>query len=163
MYTRRPPLGLGETRQAVLDFYLQDISSDISAGKNDTITRNGVKMQKRYLCETMFNLHERFRYENPSLKVPYNSFARIRPFYVVEPSVSGRNTVLCHLHTKCELKAFKLHQMGVIVYRNLTSIMSSIAYSIREKDCMYLNCNVNEKAKSSVCTGLIRGRTAKMM
>ena len=79
--------GLGKTSSLVEEFFLEDANSSPTAGKRETITHHKDKQQKRYLCDTMLNLYEKFKSEIPSARISYTSFTRLRPFYVVPASV----------------------------------------------------------------------------
>jgi hypothetical protein len=131
---------LGNTATLVKEFYLQDANSEATAGKRDTITVKKDKRQKRYLCDTMWNLYHKFKAENPFVKVSYTSFTRLRPFYVVPPSAHHRDTVRCKMHSNIEFKAKKLHGLGVLTSGNLTNIMSGVVCSLKNEDCMYGRC-----------------------
>lgn len=61
-------------------------NSTICPGKHDTITRNGVKKQKRYLNNTLKNLQIKFNTTH-NVKISYASFCRLRPFWIVNPDV----------------------------------------------------------------------------
>ena len=105
-----------ENAELVKELYLQDVNSTPTAGKRETIMRKKVKMQKRYLCDTLLNLYDKFKSEHPGVDVSYTIFTRLMPFYVVTPSVHQRDTVKCKLHHYCEFKAIKLHTLGVQVH-----------------------------------------------
>jgi len=59
----------------------QDINSRARAGKNETITRNKEKKQKRYLHDTVRNLHEKFCIEKGMIS--YSAFCKPKVFWVV--------------------------------------------------------------------------------
>ena len=127
--------------ERVTAFYHQDISSTITAGKRETVTMSKVKKQRRYLCDTVANLHSRFLGLNPNIKISYSYFANLRPFYVMPPRLANRNTVQCKLHANCELQAKKLHQLGVLPHRSVNDIIS-VAVCTMSKACMYGECIV---------------------
>jgi hypothetical protein len=60
-----------EIARCVREFYNSDENSTAAAGKKETVTKRKEKKQKRYLCDTMMNLHAKFQAENPGLKVQY--------------------------------------------------------------------------------------------
>ena len=71
-------------------FLERDDNSRITTGKKDTITRNGIKQQRRVLCDTMLNLHMKYHAEYPLSGVSYSLFCKLRPFYVVRPKDKDR-------------------------------------------------------------------------
>ena len=76
------------------------------------------------------------------MMISYASFAQLKPFYVLSPNVSKRNTVQCKLHENCHLQARKLHQLGVLSSQYVNDIMTAIVCSVTSKACMYLECDV---------------------
>lgn len=48
-------------KRKVTDFYLNDANSTSTAGKKQTITKGGVKMQKRYLADSIVKIHEKYQ------------------------------------------------------------------------------------------------------
>ncbi|CAM1311558.1 Uncharacterised protein r2_g2202 [Pycnogonum litorale] len=131
---------LGNTVTLVKEFYLQDTNSEATAGKRDARTVKKDNRRKRYLCDTMWNLYHKFKAENPFVSVSYTSFTRLRPFYVVPPSVHHRDTVRCKMHSNAEFKAKKLHGLGVLTSGNLTNIISGAVCSLKNEECMYARC-----------------------
>ena len=69
-----------ETKLLVSEFLLRDDNSTMKPGKKDAVTKRKCKMQKRLLCNTLFNLHLKFRSENPFVKISYSSFCKVKPF-----------------------------------------------------------------------------------
>ena len=60
-----------------MGFYTSDLHSWISIGKKQTITRNNVKKQRRFMLGTVKNLHLKFRNENPKNKAFLPSFTKV--------------------------------------------------------------------------------------
>jgi hypothetical protein len=48
------------TKARLNEFFLSDEVSRNTAGKNETITRNGLKKQKRYLLSDLNKLHKKY-------------------------------------------------------------------------------------------------------
>ena len=128
-----------DVEERVKAFYLLDINSTMTAGKRETITLHKVKMQRRYLCDTVANIHAKFLVANPNERISYSLFARLRPFYVISPTASKRNTVQCKMHANCDLKAKKLHTLGVLCHQTSNDIIPAIVCSL-SKACMYGEC-----------------------
>lgn len=59
-------------------FYLHDEHRRMCAGKKDTVTRNKIKQQKRYLTDSIQNLHEKFSGRFPEYKISYSQFEKQR-------------------------------------------------------------------------------------
>lgn len=92
-YCGRKCISRNEIRKNVTSFFLRDDVSRMTTGRKQTVTRRNKKMQKRLLTDTMKNLHMRFVSEHIG-HISYTSFCRLRPFWVVTPSSSDRDTSL---------------------------------------------------------------------
>ncbi|GBP76231.1 40S ribosomal protein S3 [Eumeta japonica] len=75
--------------EIIHQFYEDDNNSRCAAGKKECITHKKNKKQKRYLLDSLKNLHQKFL--NTSLvKIGYDSFCKLRPFWVVVPKLTDR-------------------------------------------------------------------------
>uniref|UniRef100_UPI00358EC36B uncharacterized protein n=1 Tax=Myxine glutinosa TaxID=7769 RepID=UPI00358EC36B len=149
-----------EVAECVKSFYLQDINSAPASGKRETITRNKDKKQKRYLCDSLLTLHDKFQAEH-DVRVSYTTFTRLRPFYVVAPSIHERDTVKCRIHSNCELKSNKLQSMGLLVHKDPYQLIKGIVCSVHNKACMYLECNQCKGKWGDMYTGKEKSSTEK--
>nr|CAI5864168.1 unnamed protein product [Callosobruchus analis] len=98
-----------QVRRCVKSFLLKDENSRLCPGKRDTVTFRKRKMQKRYLNDSLKNIYGKFRSAHPDIKISYSAFCRMRPFWVLQPKISGRETCLCILHTNMQLIVSKLY------------------------------------------------------
>jgi len=96
----------------IQDFYVRDDNSRIAAGKKQTLTRKKIKMQKRFLLDTLINLYEKFRFEYPYDKISNCMFAKLRPYFVVKPTAKDRDMCLCQTHENGQLLADRLCFFG---------------------------------------------------
>ncbi len=124
-------------QKKIEDFFLRDEVSRLTAGKKQTITRRKVKMQKRFLNDTLKNLHRKFLLENPSSHLSYTLFCCMRPFWVVQPSISDRETCLCKVHENLSFLVQKLHTLKLLDTTDLEVIANSICCDPASKECMY--------------------------
>lgn len=102
-----------EARKEVSKFLAKDESSRLTAGKKETITRKKIKKQKRLLTDTLKNLYKKFIMEHPMYKnISYSLFCKFRPFWIVPPNVTNRNTCLCKVHDNIKLlmSRLKIHK-----------------------------------------------------
>ena len=113
----------------------------MAPGKKDTKTKRGIKKQKRYLNDTMLNLHKKFLQENQGQSLSYQSFCRMKPFYVVTMNVSERNTCLCTLHENVRLRVQKLHQLGILDTNSPEKETERLVCEIGRSQCAYNDCN----------------------
>jgi len=121
------------------ELFNRDDVSRITTARKQTITRNKVKMQKRFLVDTMRNLHRKFLSEN-NVRISYPSFCRLRPFWVVHPSLSDRETCQCKLHENLSFLAEKLYQLKLIETSDLERLTKTVSCDTTRKDCMYGEC-----------------------
>lgn len=63
------------TKRHIIEFLEKDENSRLCPGKKDTITRNKDKRQKRYLNDSLLNLHKEFCLEFPHIKKAMPHFA----------------------------------------------------------------------------------------
>lgn len=124
-------------KRKVKSVFVRDDVRRITAGRKQTITVQKVKMQKRFLKDTMKNLHRRFLSENPE-NLSYALFCHLRPFLVVHPSMS--DTCLCKLHENLNIVAEKVNLLKVIETSNLESLTEMVSCESSSKKCMYGEC-----------------------
>lgn len=84
-------------------FCEDDSNSRCAAGKKKCITRNNIKKQKRYMLDSLKNLHQKFL-STYSMIIGYSLFCQLRPFWVVEPKLTDRDTCACITHENVNLK-----------------------------------------------------------
>ena len=111
-------------------FYERDDNSRITTSKRDTLSRKGVKKQRRLLLSSLKDLHKKFVIENSSMKMSYATFCFLRPFWVVIPAAKDRETCLCKLHENARLILCKLVQLKI-----LPSNCSSVGHCIEDIVC----------------------------
>ncbi len=136
-----------EFKNRVKTFYIRDDVSRITTGTKQTLTKNKVKMQKRFLVDTLKNLHRRFLSENSDEKISYSLFCHLRPFWVVNPTISERDTCMCKLHENLSFVAEKLNQLKLIESNNLEKLVEKVCCNSSNKSCMYGECvHCNDKS-----------------
>ena len=109
-----------EIKDTVTTFLTRDDNSQLTTSKNDTISRAGVKRQRRLLVQSMKALYKKYLAENPkTMHISYGLFCRWRPFHVVTPTARDRQTCLCKTHENARLMFLKLKQLGKLCYNTL--------------------------------------------
>lgn len=102
------------------------------------------KKQKHFLSDSLKKPHSKFLLEQPQVKLFYSLFCRMRPYWIVFPTVQDRDTCLCKVHENAQLN--RLHQHGVISTQNLERIVEDICCDTKNQTCMHRMCEVcNEK------------------
>ena len=96
-------------------------------------------MQKRYLLDSLLNLHRKILSENSSVKISYSLFSRMRPYFVLFPNLQSRDTCMCKLHENLTFIANKLLRLHLISSANLESLADSCSCETQSKiACMVL-------------------------
>lgn len=125
--------------QEVKQFYFQDDVSVCAPGKKDVITRHKIKKQKRYLTNCLKALHSKFL-TSSSFTLSYAAFCKLRPFWVVSPNVSARDTCLCLLHENERLLVHSIHYAKLIKETNLNQVLSAICCDSFNEFCLLRKC-----------------------
>lgn len=139
--TKRTRLALisSEHLKIVQNFYENDDNSRIGAGKRECVTRNGIKKQKRYLLDTISNLYKKFK-SNNSVLISYQTFCRLRPFWVVTPKINERDTCLCIKHANIDLKLTALHCRKILRYDNHNILLENTCCDRYDEQCLSREC-----------------------
>ncbi|KAL4005767.1 hypothetical protein ACER0C_005480 [Sarotherodon galilaeus] len=124
-------------KKRIKAFYLRDDVSRMTTGTKQTLTKDKLKMQKRFLMDTIENIHRRFLAENPDQMISYSLFCHLRPFWVVNPTLSERDTCMCKLHENLSFLAVKLRQLKLIETANIEELIEKVCCNSSSKSCMY--------------------------
>ena len=131
-----------------------------TTGKRDTITRNGVKAQRRILTESMLRLHVIFTAEHPQCKMSYSLFCRLRPFYIVPPTNKDRETCLCRLHENGRMVVERMVKANLLP-AGISTTEDAVAHAVcpqPQQQCYERSCTKcanNAKDVSSDCLDTI--------
>lgn len=125
----------------VRSFFKRDDVSRMTTGKRQTITKNKNKMQKRFLQDSMKNLHLKFLSEEEHV-ISYSLFCRLRPFWIVHPTLSDRDTCMCKTHENLDFMLQKLQHLKVVNSGNAEALVREIACDTNKIECMYGDCTV---------------------
>ncbi|XP_062532769.1 uncharacterized protein LOC134198688 isoform X1 [Bombyx mori] len=129
-------------KRIIHDFFIDDEHSRLTAGKKETITRRKVKKQIRLLNDTILNLHKIFN-NKTGLNISYETFRRHRPFWVIFPKTTSRNTCLCRQHANNDYIASALHQAKIISFSNATDVARSLCCdNILRVSCLERTCTL---------------------
>ncbi|ELU08855.1 hypothetical protein CAPTEDRAFT_206041 [Capitella teleta] len=114
--------------EKVHQFYLRDDNSRMTAGKKETKTFRKMKKQRRFLTDSIRNLHEKYLIEHP--KISYSLFAQLRPFWVVQATEQDRQTCLCRTHENFQFILKKLHSLKAIKSASCETVVKEAACDI---------------------------------
>lgn len=140
-YSRKPMKNAHSEREAeaIQSFLEEDCNSALAPGKKDTITLNKVIKTKRYLQDTLENLHTKFL-ESSTFNLSYSAFCKLKPFWVVKPNVADRDTCRCTKHANFEYMIEKLHLLKVVAQTKNDDITKIVCCDSNKIDCMFGIC-----------------------
>lgn len=124
----------------IRQFYEDDSNSRCAAGKKECITRNGIKKQKRFLLDSLKNLHQKFLSTN-SLTIGYSLFCQLRPFWVVEPKLTDRDTCACVTHENVDLKLVALKYANILNFATHQSALQTVCCDRYSEKCLSRTCD----------------------
>lgn len=136
MITKNRILGV---MQKIREFLEKDENSRLCAGKKECITRRKEKKKKRLLTDTLLNLFRKFKLSHPHIKLSYASFCKLRPFWIVSPSLK-RETCLCTHHENMILVVTKLKQLKMIAENTPDEVTKSICCNDQKDICLQRIC-----------------------
>ncbi|KAF9422926.1 hypothetical protein HW555_001469 [Spodoptera exigua] len=120
-------------------FYEDDNNSRCAAGKKECITRNKIKKQKRYLLDSLKNLHQKFLKTN-LMTVGYAEFCKLRPFWIVVPKLTDRDTCACIAHENINLKLDALKIANVLKFSTYQTALMILCCDRYSEDCLARTC-----------------------
>nr|CAH7752860.1 unnamed protein product [Callosobruchus chinensis] len=100
-------------QKKVQEFLEDDSNSRQTAGKKEFVTKKNVRKQRRYMLDTLRKLHQKFM-KVTALDISYALFCRLRPFWIMQPSLQNRNTCACIVHENIDLKLKALKRAKVL-------------------------------------------------
>ncbi|KAI8422982.1 hypothetical protein MSG28_014072 [Choristoneura fumiferana] len=121
-------------------FYEDDSNSRCAAGKKECITRNNIKKQKRYMLDSLKNLHQKFLSTN-SMTIGYSLFCRLRPFWVVKPKLTDRDTCACVTHKNFNLKLVALKNANILNFATHQTALQTLCCDRYSEKCLSRTCN----------------------
>jgi len=125
----------------VRDFFERDDISRLTTGMKQTVTQKRMKKQRRILNDTLANLHLKYLSESNQTKIRYTTFCKLRPFWIVFPTESDRNTCLCKMCENTQFMSTAVKKIDAMKMDNLEAIVEKVVCSITNKDCMFGDCN----------------------
>lgn len=121
-------------------FYEDPENSCETPGKRDYVTRKRVQKQKRYLLFTMKDLYKKFIEKTGIKKISYQSFVRLKPFWVVHKKLDQRDTCMCVTHANFKFKLQKLKLLKLLKTDSLCILLKKTVCDMDKKACMYGLC-----------------------
>ncbi|CAH2098872.1 unnamed protein product [Euphydryas editha] len=126
-------------KQDVQIFLEEDENSRICPGKREYISRKTIKKQKRFLTDTLLNLHTKFL-QLHTYKISYSTFCKMRPFWVVIPDSRARETCMCKTRTNMDLIIASLKRFDLIDQSSAHKVLSSLCCVSESIECLSRSC-----------------------
>ena len=126
------------SRQKVVDFYERDDVSRVCTGTKQTVTRHGVKKQKRLLSDSVKNTHRKFVGEGGQLS--YAKFCKLRPFWIVCPQETDRETCMCYMHENVRNLVNAMKNKSLLETSDPNLLVKSFMCSVDNIECAYGEC-----------------------
>lgn len=133
-------------RNCVREFLERDENSAMAPGIKDCIRRKKTYYRKRYLLDTMENLHKKYNKEEP-MKISRGLFHQMKPFWIGQKKESQRDTCLCKTHENFDLVVRKLRTINLLNTGSKNEIVSQIVCDSSNEACMYRRCSVCKDKK----------------
>lgn len=129
-------------KQVVTCFYEKDENTRMCPGKRDTITFHKIKKQKRYISDTLKNLHKKFLAAHPDQKIGYSLFCKLRPFWVLQPDARKRETCMCIVHANMDLLVSALRKNCIIKEKTSSEVVKSLVCNgpVLKETCLERSC-----------------------
>nr|CAH7725040.1 unnamed protein product [Callosobruchus chinensis] len=125
-------------RTLVETFLEDDKYSRLAAGKKEFIKWKKLKKQKRYRLDTLRNLHKKF--VKTGTAISYSMFARLRPFWVVAPKVTDRDTCMCVMHSNLQLLVTAMNKAKVLKVTSYQNLLTTICCDCYNERCLERVC-----------------------
>lgn len=125
---------------AIRQFFEEDMVSRMIPGKKDYVQKGHIKMQKRVLLDSLYNLYDKFVQENKVSNISRSVFSRCRPWWVYRPKLQDRETCACIKHENFEFLFSALKKAKMILYKDVDDLMKNLVCSIKKEQCMMSVC-----------------------
>lgn len=126
-------------KKNVQDFFERDDITRMTAGKKEYISFKKEKKQKRYLLDSMISLHEKFL-STAAYHLSYQSFCRLKPFWVIKPKVDDRDTCACKKHLNFEYIVTALANAKVIEPKSSNELIKGMCCKQMDSKCLLREC-----------------------
>lgn len=126
--------------QSIQDFMEKDENSRMCPGKKDFVVKHKIKKQKRIMLDSFKNLHKKYLASKESFKISLATFWRNRPFWVVVPKLSDRDTCGCIKHSNMHLLTMSLYNAKLINTKQPDYLIKDLVCSEKEINCMLRKC-----------------------
>ncbi|KAF5300282.1 hypothetical protein FQA39_LY11139 [Lamprigera yunnana] len=96
--------------------------------------KSAKKKREKILKEKDLKIQE-YKQKMEKYKKSYQTFCRLRPFWVVTPKINERDTCLCIKHANINLKLTALHCRNILCYNNHNKLLENTCCNRYNEQC----------------------------
>lgn len=111
-----------KVKSQITTFFEQDDVSRMCPGKKEFKRKGCLRKQKRLLILTLKDAYKKYM-QDTSTKMSYPTFCKAKPFWVVPPTKSDRETCLCLKHENFHLLLKKINALKMLRETNVSDIL----------------------------------------
>lgn len=132
---------IAKVKKNIQEFLEKDECSRVCPGKRDMIIlKSKEKKSKRYLNDSLRNLHAMFCRSTTTLKLSYSTFCRYRPQWIVEAKAQNRDTCRCVVHENFKYIVQKLHHTKILKENNPNEVIQNLMCPQPKEECFSKSC-----------------------
>lgn len=90
----------------------------------------------------MYALHHMYKKDYPEDKLSYQTFCRLRPYGILFPKASDRETCLCKTHENMGLVVRKLNSLNIIAEKTTSDVLKAMCFDSKQE--LYLDQKCKE-------------------
>lgn len=168
---RSSRVNIVKRHQSQVEMFLKrEDNSRMQPGKNDVKRmKKGEKFQTYILTDYLLNLYNKFKSENPMIKISFTSFCRSRPKYILTAAFSSRSACLCTKHQNAALTVKVLKRVGIDIPANPEKVLQQMPAVELMKDDLgetvvlgqWTRIEVEEKGKKKYVTKIVESKLDK--
>ena len=152
------------------EFLKREDNSKFQPGKADEKKINKTEKKQTYiLTDYLSNLYNKFKSENPTLKISFTSFCRSRPKYILLTAFSSRSACLCTKHQNAVLSLKVLKREGIDIPSKPEKALEKIPSTDSLKEILpdtvgwnqWTRVEVEEKGKKMSVTRIVESKVEK--
>lgn len=137
-------------------FFVRGEYSKLCPEKKDFIVKGREKKQKRIILGSIKQLHAKYLETDRSFKILTATFWRFKPFWVVLPKQSDRETCACIKHANIHLIVEKLYYEKLVNSKHSDELFMDLICDDRNMACMLGNCMTCKNRKLKFKTENVR-------
>ena len=111
-----------------------------SCRKEEQVRRGKIVKQRRIMLDTLSNLYIKFKAEYGAAKISFTTFWRYKPFWLMPPKDSDRDTCQCKSCENFQFFADAMFKLGALQTAKRNVLVHQSACDIERKECFFGQC-----------------------